>query len=844
MAYVHVVQNLNGTLPKRAATVERRKLTLATMARRRGLNPRRQPVLCARNGKWIKQSQWRRVTAKRDDVVTFVVMPRGSSLRIAAMLAVLVLATVVAGPIAGALIPGAVAGSTTLAVGTALIGAGLVLGGNYLVNALLPAGASTAAPDALGSPTYAQTLSQQNNTARLNGAIPVLYGRMRFIPDLAAPGWSEWVNKVQRFHQTLILTQGSMQVEKIELGQTNITSYTGVDFEIVEPGDSVTLFEPEVYTSQQVSGSILYAPNDPDGGAVTTQMWSTTGSYLTGDVVYILNTGNGERHFYQANTNTTNFPPSADWDDLGTTDPFDVPYMGPFPVCPPGRTTVQIGIDLALPQGLYALNTETNELDSLTLQWRIDCREIDDNGDPVGGWATLDSEVATSFGTTLVVPAFVNSSFLGGGFSNAADRNSPLTFSFRIQMPYEARWEVRAIRVTDKRQSGQVGHDLTWIGLKSFLGSYSYGDVTALAVRIHSTSAANNSSSHQIAVTGTRNLPFWNEGWFPPVATRSICWAICDMIRNETYGARRDDTAFDLAGIRHLEEIWFPRGDTFDFYAAQRTTLWNAITTAARAGRAVPYHQSGIVRFHRDQEQTIPVQLFSSENIIKDSFVIKFSMPSPEDDVDGIEVKYLDEETWLQASILLPKDGVDESISPSAITLDGVVQAAQANREAEYMLAADRYRRVFIEFDTEMEGLIASRGDLILVHHDVPRWGQSNRLVQIVGARTITLWGRLIDYDQDLTYFVQLRDSRGRPSQPVQVLSYDGDHTLIITTDALYYDSSMFDYTQASEAEPLHMVIGTIDTIPRLAIFLGATPRGGKRVSVQAVLEDDNVHVN
>jgi hypothetical protein len=71
MAYIHVISNLTSSLPRRATSHERRKLTLSTLARRNGIDARRQPVVCSRNGQWISQKQWRRVCARRDDVVVF-----------------------------------------------------------------------------------------------------------------------------------------------------------------------------------------------------------------------------------------------------------------------------------------------------------------------------------------------------------------------------------------------------------------------------------------------------------------------------------------------------------------------------------------------------------------------------------------------------------------------------------------------------------------------------------------------------------------------------------------------------------------------------------------------------
>ena len=222
------------------------------------------------------------------------------------------------------------------------------------------------------------------------------------------------------------------------------------------------------------------------------------------------------------------------------------------------------------------------------------------------------------------------------------------------------------------------------------------------------------------------------------------------------------------------------------------------------------------------------------------------SCTSPEDETDSIQINFLNEDTWINDTHIFPKAGVGDPQTPSTNQYDGVVQPDQIDREGDYLIAADRYRRVLLSFDTELEGLIASRGDLILVHHDMPRWGQSTRVYAYDAAsKTVTLWGRL-DFSAGGTWFAYFRDRRGRASGAVQIASHAlADETLMITlTDApAYPDTSPFDMT-ATLSEPLHMVVGLLDQVPREAIFLGAVPRSGKTVSITAVLEDSRVHDN
>lgn len=793
MSVCHVVSNLASSLPRRSAVIERRKLSLSSLARRRGLNPRRQPIMAQRNGKWISQKHWRRVTAKRDDVVVFVVMPRGGGnvWRTLASLAIIVAATVIAGPFAAFL------GFTGigLSIATAVIAAGIMVGGNLLLNALIPikpvdSGLDTqlAASDG-ASPTYQFSVGSQQNIARLGGSIPALYGRMRFVPDIAATPWTEWVDGFQTLHQTLLLTQGTLEVERVDMGRTPISTFEEIETELVGPGNSVSLFEPEVYQAPDVRGILLGAPND-----------------------------------------------------LQTID--DGTY-GPFAATPPGVSTDRIGLDIGFPRGLYR-NEDDGSISTKSVAWKVEAQQINSAGAALGSWITVANETFSGAGGAVNTSS--GGTFMGGGYATSDKAASPLTVSYRYTLTSSSRWQVRVTRTDTKDLSARSGHDVSWNGLRGFLGGGSYGNVTVLAVKTLATASVNDATVRQISVTGTRKLSTYDAGtqtWSAAAPTRSIAAAVADMLKNSTYGGRRADRDFDLAHLAELDATWTARGDTFDYYAAQATTLWGALGTALRAGRAVPYRQAGIVRFHRDEPQTMPQAMFSRENIVKGSFKLGIVMPSPEDETDGIEIKYFNQDVWNYDSIRLPYQGSDDPTSPKSNTLDGVVQPTQAANEAAYLLAADRYRRIFASFDTEFEGLSPSRGDLVYLAHDMPRWGQSTRvLTWDEGSRQIGLWGRPDFGDGTSSYVVRIRDARGVPSALIEVASIGDDFTITLAEAPTYTDGSPFDMDASSESEPLHIAIGTLTDVARPAIFLAATPRGGTKVSISCVLEDARVHVN
>lgn len=97
------------------------------------------------------------------------------------------------------------------------------------------------------SPTY--SVRAQTNIARPGEPIPVQYGKLLTFPDLAAKPWVEYVNNDQFLHQLFCLGQGDYEVEEIKIGELPVESLDGFESEVVTPGNSVTLFDDNIYTN-------------------------------------------------------------------------------------------------------------------------------------------------------------------------------------------------------------------------------------------------------------------------------------------------------------------------------------------------------------------------------------------------------------------------------------------------------------------------------------------------------------------------------------------------------------------------------------------------------------------
>ena len=423
------------------------------------------------------------------------------------------------------------------------------------------------------SPTY--SLQAQGNQARLAQPIPVVYGRHRVYPDLAAIPWAEYAGHDQYLHQLHCIGQGRYDLEQVRIEDTPIASFEEIETELVAPGDTVTLFETDVVNAPEVAGQELIGAND-------------NGSFS-----------------------------------------------------------------------------------ARTIEWEVEARAVDDEGEAAGEWIALASESVT------------------------AAENTPQRKSYRYTVA-AGRYEVRVRRTNDKSGDARAGHEIRWAGLKNFLeDTPEFGDVTLLAVRMRATDNLSQRSARLVNVIVTRRLPVWDPetGWSAPQPTRSLAWAFADAARAR-YGAGLADARIDLAALHALDAVWQSRGDRFDAVFDQGLTVWEALTRIARCGRALPFLQGGVLRIARDAPRTLPVALFGPRNIVKGSFRVQYVMPG-EDTADAVTVTYFSERTWRPDEIAaaLPDSATEAAGKPATVELFGCTGAEQAMREGLYMAAANRYRR-------------------------------------------------------------------------------------------------------------------------------------------------------
>jgi len=666
------------------------------------------PFVAFVDGVPVLRAQWGQ-PLQADQALAFVdvhAIPQGGgggggsdALRTVAMIALMVYAPGLGTALTGAQF-GVLAGYST-----ALVTAGITLGGMALINTVLPPAKPTSPQQATAlaaaSPTY--SLQAQGNTARLEAAIPEHFGRMLAYPDYAAMPYAEYSGNEQYLYQLLCIGRGHYDIEAIRIEDTNIANFDDVTYEVIGPGQSVNLFPANVITSPELGGQDLV----------------------------------------------------------------DTSYIGPFTVNPAGTTVNYVGLDFVMPRGLYYANND-GSLGEKNVQVQVELRRIDDVGNVLVDWQVVTDGTQygawsdwSVYGQDVAMPPdtasaqyrseTLNNEFIstivyvctrtvttGAVFSAASTTAQRLSLRFGVAA---GRYECRVQRLDTKDTSTRAGHDAVWAGLRGYVNDARlYGDVTLLAVRMRASSQLSGQASRKINVIATRLLPtYTGSGWTGLQPTRSIAWALAYIAKS----VGLTDAQIDLSALRTLDATWSARSDYFDARFDQFLSFWEAATKTAQAGRAKVYLQGGVLRIARDQAATIPVAMFGMRNILKNSFSVEYLMPT-DDTADDVRVSYFDNVRWKPATVTA-KLPASTSAKPSKIDLFGVTNRAHAYREGLYTAAANRYRRKIIKFTTEMEGFIPSFLDLINIQHDMPGWGQGGEVVAVAAAQNLLRYSEQFD---------------------------------------------------------------------------------------------------
>lgn len=753
--------------------------TIADIMREFDLDPDRIPARVFLDDCLIEKAYWTRVRPKPNHSVSVRVIPMDSGgqskdiLRIVAMIGVLALAIFVppalglAGPMA------------------AFASAGIGLIGSLAVSALIPP--SQANIPKLGnvnaerSPSY--SISGARNEMNLYGAVPKVFGRMRFWPPYGAEPYTEIVGNNQYLRVLFCLGYGPLALSEFKIGETPLEQFEEVEIEVQSglPTDQpITIYSNDVHEDALTllltkESGWQQRTSQPDADELSVDITAPQGIYRLTD--------KGDAEPVTAYIRVEYKPvgaPDSEWIQAGPLGFFE---GSTFSIPSNPRTFDAFHVT--------SMTVGNTNLVRRGIRWK-----------PIHGRGQYDVRLRrnpqdSNYIIDLLqaqydaLPVSQRYLFFGGGLyrytAEALKILEALQWAQRQQIELEA------------SPKNRIVDDCYWTSLRTIKTQdpIRLPGMCKVAMRIRGTDQLQGVIDSFNCVAEAI-YPTWTGADWVNMTSRNPASAYRYVYQGAATAVQLSDSRLHLTQIQEWSEENTANDRDCNMIVDYQSTVYEVAKLIASSGRASVHNQDGKYTVVRDKPQGNPSQYFTPRN----SWGFRSTKAFTEIP-HGIKVGFKNEEKgWTQDEIIAYQDGysadgLNGTIAASTFEpLDLVTKtrAIEAYKEGRYHLAQAILRPEFYELNTDFENLRCTRGDIVEVTHDVTQWGLgSGRILSVttfgLGAVSGITVDRPLAMSADLRYAIRYRRNDGVQYEQ-EIVAVDGEHTTVSFTESIPSDQA------------------------------------------------------
>jgi hypothetical protein len=748
-------------------------------------------------GQAIPPALWRSAKPRKGRRVLVVLRPAGGMmggggggggskglLMAVAAIAIVVVAAVVAPYIVGAIAGvSAATASATLGTAVALTQAGLAIAGTLALGALVRpssiarqalANTGSGGNAASESSTYGVTGAQNSLTPY--GVVPRVYGRHRVTPPLAAEPYIVSSGTSQTINMLLDFGYGPLLVEDIRIGNTDISEFPSARWHLhseFKAGDPLYIYGNDQATASV--GAVLAELVDnvrqvPQAASVITLEFQFPGGLVE---------FNDQGQSFQRNEHITVFANSEDgstgWQPISNFYPY-AHFQGEGGTQTSGAAQVgSIGVVLwsrgtfdGYPKGFLTTDPVANTMQIGTLftyegsSYTIVGRSTTPGGETAIELNGLPPNIAWIYTNTGIIPGeegragtfplpgsagtFGPLTVTFGPSSYDVEfhgqTRSPRTVSVYMQMPYENKWQILVRRSTPVSGSALVSNQIIWGTIRAGRWVAPIAPKTPRTILELQVTATDQISGQVQNINALCTSILLDRRIGYRVPTRNPAWIYQDILVGKANPrpiplSRTDkDKLIEWADKNDALTV---QGDVFatcDLVVDFRSTIGELCQTVCSTGRAAPAVVDGLYSVMLEDENKVPVQMFTNRN--SSGFSISRTWV---DQPHALKIRYLSENTWDRQEFYVYADGYDALTATKFENLElmGITRPTQAWRFGRYFQAAAKLRRERLSLQSDIENLVCQRGDLVRIAHD--------RLLSNFTARVREIDGSLVTMD-------------------------------------------------------------------------------------------------
>lgn len=370
------------------------------------------------------------------------------------------------------------------------------------------------------------------------------------------------------------------------------------------------------------------------------------------------------------------------------------------------RDTVGIGMDL---QGVAYYANDKGDMETRNVDTEIQFRQL-----PGGVWQPYGGDQY-------------------GKYRLSGNSITPVRQTLRQDLP-AAQYEIRVRKTSGDISSSRERNDFALAGLRAYRqDATDYAGQRRVGLKIRASSQLNGAVD-ELSAMAVASCPVWTgSGWATQPTTNPAWWYLWfarggfDAQGRRMYGAGLADARIDVDAIK----VWAAWCDakklSVGMVLDRAYSIADVLTMIARCGRARYTWQTGRLGVIWDAADLPVVAVFGPANIRAGSFRIEYTTEQTADEVvvnfsnptKGFELD--------QVRVRVP--GVTAPTNPVTLDFVGCCDVSMAGREANLIAASQLYHRRRVSWETDFEGLVATRGDVVLLSHDLASWAYSGRLL-------------------------------------------------------------------------------------------------------------------
>lgn len=680
---------------------------------------------------------WASVTPSEDDYITVVPIPHGGGdskgiLRMVAMIAITIVA-----PYAGAAMMGTTVGA--MGVGGAALAAGITAVGGVLVNSLLPpATPSTNSPsDQSETPTYG--IDGAKNTQTEDTVIPLVYGEFRVAGNFVNVK-TENVDDTQIVYAQAVVSEGEIEsITDFQIEEQPISNYEDVET-VVRLGE----------TDQSVVGWFADSVSMVNKSNTLTTDWTvhTTVGEVDGlrmDVVFPQGLSNiddkdGERknrsvslqmQYRKTGTSSWTTVEAQQYRQLtSTTIPkksgrLRVEYSQSFT----GNTNVTVtGSVFIRRKGTSSWSKQ--ETQTKTILMHTGRGFLDGVFYVALPSDAFSNEYEYKLEWQGADPDITASAYYEVSPTITAKTSQPLRRSFMTGVLPESRYDIRIRRTNDEAESDYAFDKVVLSDVAEIINErVRYNHTAFYGVKVRLTDQLNGLPQMSALVRGIKLNEYDRSGkWLRKRWSANPAWITLDMITNPVYGAAMDISRVDIPMFVEWAEFCEENDLTFNATLDTFSNVWDAAQMVLRVGHA-RFTTIGNVISLSLYRKSDPVMMFGTGNILEGT--LSLSWQSLEERSNEFEVEYYDrEDSNRQNTVRVVNEDAlarGEVQRISTIRMIGIDNQIQALKEAHFQKALNEALVMSGSFEASVESLACGVGDVVLLQHDMPEWGESGR---------------------------------------------------------------------------------------------------------------------